>query len=78
MSLVWSVLSQQHTDFEWNPCWIVEVYCQLQVYSAKNLDIVSKQKICNNNNNNNNNNSVLIYYCSSLRTQIAKYKTTKK
>ena len=42
------------------PCRFVEVYRQLQVYIAKNSDIVSTQKIFNNNNNNNNNNSILI------------------
>jgi hypothetical protein len=26
--------------------------CQLQVYSAKNFDIISKQKTWNNNSNN--------------------------
>jgi effector-binding domain-containing protein len=58
----------------------VEVYRQLHVYSAKNIDI-SKQEICNNKNNNNNNdknNTVLIYWCSTLRLQIAKYKDKKK
>jgi hypothetical protein len=45
MTLVLLALSQQHTNCEWNPCWIVEEYCQLQVYRAKNFDIGSKQKI---------------------------------
>ena len=52
MTLILSVLILQHTKLEWNPCRIVEVYRQLQLYSAKNFDI-SKQKIFNNNNNNN-------------------------
>jgi hypothetical protein len=45
MTLVLSVLSQQHTNSKWNPRWVVEVYCQLQVYSAKIL-ILSANKKC--------------------------------
>jgi hypothetical protein len=41
---VLSVLSWQHTNREWNPCRVVEVYRQLQIYSANNFDIDSKQK----------------------------------
>jgi len=42
MTLVLSVLRQQHTECEWNPRWVVGGYCQLEVYSAKNFDIISK------------------------------------
>jgi hypothetical protein len=59
--LVLSVLSQQHTNSEWNPCQIVEVYHQLQVYSAKNFDIVC---VCI---------YIYVHMCISLHTYMCIY-----